>query len=151
MYEKKKHSLCTWMVLRGCLKTKEFHLERNVNCGSCCVLCDCTWESSKNLFLHCPYDKLIWRGIVNKFWLQEIDCATPFDLIDSIRSRNYISSRGLDILTKLIFPSFDWHLWREMQGYLSRFLNDEFRCCMGYFISCIVELPILTWIFLILL
>ena len=36
----KKHSICAWMLLRGRLKKKDFLLQRNVACDSCCVLCN---------------------------------------------------------------------------------------------------------------
>ena len=48
----KKHSICAWMLLRGRLKKKDFLLQRNVACDSCCVLCNLyMWDSCSFNFL----------------------------------------------------------------------------------------------------
>ena len=33
----KKHSLCSWIVLKKGLETRDFLMHRNVDCDSCCV------------------------------------------------------------------------------------------------------------------
>ena len=38
----KNHFICAWMLFKGQLKTKDFLLQRNIECDSCCAFCDCT-------------------------------------------------------------------------------------------------------------
>lgn len=55
----RKYFLCAWMFFQGKLNTKDVLLARNVECDSCCVLCDCTWESGSHLMLQCSYSQSI--------------------------------------------------------------------------------------------
>lgn len=80
----RKHSICAWMFLRGKLKTKDFLLQRNVDCDSCCVLCDCTWESGSHLMLQCSYSQTVWSLLLAKLNLSSIVCNWPIELLESI-------------------------------------------------------------------
>eukprot|EP00268_Persea_americana_P014334 TRINITY_DN16344_c2_g1_i1.p1 TRINITY_DN16344_c2_g1~~TRINITY_DN16344_c2_g1_i1.p1 ORF type:complete len:114 (+),score=8.98 TRINITY_DN16344_c2_g1_i1:420-761(+) len=51
----RKHSMCAWMIFRGCLKTKNFLAQRGVECDNCCAFCSCTWETMEHILLNCLY------------------------------------------------------------------------------------------------
>lgn len=51
----KKISVCAWMGLLGCLKTKSFVISRNIKCDSNCIFCPSTWGNQEYLFFQCPY------------------------------------------------------------------------------------------------
>lgn len=112
----KKHSICAWMLLRERLKTKDFLLQRNVACDSCCVLCNCTWETAIHLMTQCPYSQEVWKSLLAKLNLEPISCATQFELLDSIILPLDQRERGLQTLGKLLFNAFIWHIWAERNG-----------------------------------
>lgn len=80
----KKHSICAWMLLRGRLKKKDFLLQRNVACDSCCVLCNCTCETAAHLIVYCPYSQEVWKSLLEKLDLEPISCENPLELLESI-------------------------------------------------------------------
>jgi len=116
----KKHSICAWMFFRGRLKTKDFLLQRNVDCDTCCVLCDCTWETSLHLMLHCPYAQAIWGVLLSKLNLFPISCSIAQELLDSMVSRSDQNRNDSLILAKLLFNAYVWHVWAERNARIFR-------------------------------
>lgn len=98
----RKHSICAWMFLRGKLKTKDFLLQRNVDCNSCCVLCDCTWESGSHLMLQCSYSQTVWSLLLAKLNLSSFVCNSPIELLESILLRIDQRHKGIQTVGKLI-------------------------------------------------
>ena len=101
------HSLCAWMIFKECLETKDFLLRINVSCDSCCVLCDCMWETAEHILLHCPHSKEFWGVLLHK--LLPLSCALPTDMIESILSRVDANCKDLKALGKLIFSAYAWN------------------------------------------
>lgn len=116
----KKHSICAWMFLRGRLKTKDFLLKRNVDCDSCCVLCNCTWETSTHVMAQCPYSQEVWKSILATLNLEPVNCANSIELLDSILLPLDSHEKGLHTLGKLLFSAFVWHIWAERNGRIFR-------------------------------
>ena len=110
----KKHSICAWMFLRGKLKTKDFLLQRNVACNSCCVLCDeCTWEIGSQLMLHCSYSQTMWSLHLAKLNLTSIVCNSLLELMESILLQVDQHHKDIQTVRKLIYCAFIWHIWNE--------------------------------------
>lgn len=116
----KKHSICAWMFLRRRLKTKDFLLQRNVDCDSCCMFCNCTWETSTHLMIHCPYSSEVWTSLLSKVNLNPMDCTSPIELLDSIILPFENQEKGVQTLGKLLFNAFIWHIWAERNGRIFR-------------------------------
>lgn len=108
------------MFLRGRLKTKDFLLQRNVACDSCCVLCNCTWETATHVMVHCPYSQEVWKSLLATLNLEPINCTNSFELLDSIILPLENQEKGLQTLGKLIFNAFIWHIWAERNGRIFR-------------------------------
>lgn len=101
------------MLLRGRLKTKDFLLQKNVDCDTCCVLCDCTWETTSHLMIHCPFSRDIWKALLLKLNLMPASCNDVYELLDSIISRIDQQSEGAITLSKLLFNAYVWNIWAE--------------------------------------
>ena len=126
----KKHSVCAWMFFQGRLKTKDFLLQRSVDCDTCCVLCDCTCETSLHLMLHCPYAQAIWGVLLSTLNLVPVTCSITQEFLDSMVSR--IDRHGNDtiILAKLLFNAYVWHVWaKRMKGFLGMLLFHMVLSC----------------------
>ena len=120
----KKNSLCSWVVLKKGLNTKDFLLHRNVDCDSCSVLYDCTWEIAEHLFLECPFAIEVWDGLLKHLFFTLICCQDIEGLIKSILDRVDTSTPGTLTLIKLIFPAYVWHIWRERNN---QFFKHKFE------------------------
>lgn len=83
----KKHSVCGQMLLKGRLKTKNFLLQKHVDCDSCYALCDWTWETSTHLMIQCPYTQEIWKVILSKLNWTPINCNDAHELLNSVLSQ----------------------------------------------------------------
>lgn len=62
-----KHSLCAWMIFRGCLETNNFLAQ----CDTCCVFCSCTWETTDHILINCLYSQWIRGKLMSKFLLKK--------------------------------------------------------------------------------
>eukprot|EP00268_Persea_americana_P007039 TRINITY_DN12589_c0_g1_i1.p1 TRINITY_DN12589_c0_g1~~TRINITY_DN12589_c0_g1_i1.p1 ORF type:complete len:141 (-),score=13.26 TRINITY_DN12589_c0_g1_i1:829-1251(-) len=109
----RKHFLCTWMLMIGCLKTKAFLTQRNVPCVTICALCGATLESDEHLFLQCLYSLDVWSVLFQKLCLTPQPCNSPIEMIESIASRIDPNHKDLDILGTLVFPAYVWQIWQE--------------------------------------
>ena len=66
------NTVCAWMALNACLKTKAFLKHRNILCDTCCALCESTWEDLQHLLLFCPFTKKVWINLLDKVSLQPL-------------------------------------------------------------------------------
>ena len=133
------------MLLRGRLKTKDFLLQRNVACDSCCVLCNCTCETAAHLIVYCPYSQEVWKSLLEKLDLEPISCENPLELLESIIFPIEQQKTGLltpgKLLSMHLFGTFGL---RGMQEY-SEVKNAPARLCYRtLFKPYAVELIILT-------
>lgn len=99
------------MIFKGCITTKDFLLQRNVDWDSVRSLC--TWESALLLFSQCPFSKNIWASLIQKLFLPVVPCDSPFDMLLSIIHGLDPQSKDLQCLGKLILPTYAWHVWKE--------------------------------------
>ena len=99
----RKNFVCGWMMLLGCLKTKAFLLQWNIQCDSNCALCVATWVSGEHLTIHCPFSMHIWRVLLQKLCLTSVACNNYIEKIESITLRIDQNHRDLQILVRLFF------------------------------------------------
>lgn len=90
-----------------------FLLNWGVQCDSCCVLRNCTWESSEHLFLHYSYLKIMWEGLLAKLFLQPTKFYSYYELVSFVVGRVDPSCGGLIFVAHLLLPAFVCHIWRE--------------------------------------
>lgn len=133
----KKHSICAWMFLQGKLKTEDFLLQRNVDCDSCFVLCDCTWESGSHLMPQCSYFQSVWTPLLAKLNLTFLLCNSPIKLMESSTLRIDQRHKGILTVGKLVCCAFIWHSWNERNR---RIFQATSKPALGVLVCYIVSL-----------
>ena len=99
-------------ALEGKTQTNDFLLQKNVDCDSYCILCDCTWETASHL--------MIWQLVLYTLNLLPTNCDDVYELLDSIISHIDQHSEGALTLGKILFIAFVWHIWAERNSMIFR-------------------------------